>query len=288
MNRPKLMKYAIIVRLLTMTIVWLVLLTWFFNAYRTDCGTTLAIFLLLCVLLLVPGIERSFLLRRALFKEYLSGDERLFDLFQNRFLMILRETAYALILATFLLVGALVLEPRQWSLLFIVLLLLTLLTPRLANTMSGQVREEYRHAISRQRAIGISVFLLWGEAVMVLTISPPEDYMGMRWQEVVTYGVSEPDVLCPLVSELANVYVVGQAIAIWAVQNASRVSNDPTQAIMVWVGYFTLISFPFMVALAFSRALVGVLGRPWEMLRKHGGPGAAPMQPISSAPSESD
>jgi hypothetical protein len=45
---------------------------------------------------------------------------------------------------------------------------------------------------------------------------------------------------------------------------------------MVWVGLTTLIGFTFLVALAYSRALVGVMARPWEMWHPFsGGPAAA-------------
>jgi hypothetical protein len=149
--------------------------------------------------------------------------------------------------------------------LFIDLLMLSLLIPRLTAVMGDHVRQRYRYAIARRWAMMLSILLLWGEAVVVLMFSPPEDYFGMRWQEVVTYGVAQPDVLCPLVQSASEVYTVGQALAIWAVQNAARVSNDPTQVIMVWVGYAVLVGFSWLVALAYSRALVGVMARPWEM-----------------------
>jgi len=218
--------------------------------------------------MLLAGIEKSFLHRRALFNECLHDDDRLFDLFHNRILMTLRETTVAIVLGGLMMVGALIFEPRQWSLLFIDLLLLSLLIPRLVNAMSNQVRDEYRFAMARQWATWLSVLLLWGEAVMVLIISPPEYYVGMRWQEVVTYGVRQPDAACPLVAYAAQIYMVGLALAMWSVQNASRVLNDPTQAVMAWIGFLTLFGFTFAMALAFSRALVGVMGRPWEMWRR--------------------
>jgi len=268
MSRPRFVSYAIMVRLLTMSIVWLVLLIWFLNAYRANCASSLLVLAMLSSFMLLAGIEKSFLHRRALFTECLCDDERLFDLFHNRILMTFRETAVALLLGGLMMVGALVFEPRQWSLLFIDLLLLSLLIPRLVSAMSNQVRDEYRFAMARQWATWLSVLLLWGEAVMVLIISPPEYYVGMRWQEVVTYGVRQPEVACPLVAYAAQIYMVGLALAMWSVQNASRVLNDPTQAVMAWIGFLTLFGFTFAMALAFSRALIGVMGRPWEMWRR--------------------
>jgi len=265
MSRPGFLTYALIVRLLTMSIVWLVLLIWHFNAYRAGCGATLGFLGVLALFLLVAGVEKSLLHRQALFDECVGDEDRLFVFFHSRVLMIARELVIALFLAAVLLISALLFEPRQWSLLFVDLMLLTLLIPRITAAMSEQVRPRYRFAMARQWVMWISLALLWGEALLVTTLSPSDYFGGMRWQEVVTYGVSQPEVQCALVGDMAHVYVVGEALAVWAVQNASRVMNDPTQAIMVWVGYLALVGFSLLVALAYSRALVGVMGRPWEL-----------------------
>ena len=201
MPRPGFVSYAIVMRLLTMSIVWLSLLIWFLNAYRAGCVTALAVLALLGLVLLAAGMEKSLLRRRALFQE----------------------------------------------------------------CMAEQVHDEYRYALARQWGMWFSVALLWGEAIMVLTLSPPENYLGQRWQEVVTYGVSQSDVLCPQVADLTNVLAAAQALAMWAVQNASLVLNDPTQAVMVWVGFVSLFGLTFLVAWAFSQALIGVMARPWEV-----------------------
>jgi hypothetical protein len=87
----------------------------------------------------------------------------------------------------------------------------------------------------------------------------------MRWQEVVTYNLAVPDAACGLIETATRTFVTGQAIAIWAVQNGARVAHDPTQSVMLWVGYTTLVAFTFLTALAYSRALIGVMGRPWEL-----------------------
>ena len=197
MPRPGFVSYAIIVRLLTMSVVWLSLLIWFLNAYRAGCGIALAVLALLALVILVAGIEQSFLHRRAIFKECVAEEDRLFDFFYNRVVMVLYQTTLALFLGMMLLVGALTFEPRQWSLLFIDLMLLALLIPRLAKGVGEQIRAEYRYAMARHWGMWFSVALLWGEAIMVLTLSPSENYLGLRWQEVVTYGVTQPDALCP-------------------------------------------------------------------------------------------
>jgi hypothetical protein len=279
MSRPRFVNYAIVVRLLTMSIVWLLLLVWFLNAYRLPCNAALGFVAALGITLLFAGTEQAYLRRRALFNECLQAEGRLFHIFYNRLFMTLREIAFAGFLALLLLMGSLAFEPRQWSLLIADILLLSLVIPRLAIAMSNAVREEYRYAMARHWALWLSVVLLWGEAVMMLYLFPPEDYIGMRWQEVVTYGVSTPDVHCAWLASAAEMYRSAQALAMWAAQNASRVMHDRTQSVMVWVGFIVLFGLTFLTALAISRAFIGVMARPWEMWKSFSAPRSGPATP---------
>ncbi|NBC14501.1 MAG: hypothetical protein GVY09_14410 [Gammaproteobacteria bacterium] len=280
MPKASFISYAIIMRLLTMSIVWLALLVWVLNAYRVGCVTGIAVLVLITAAVFVAGSERSHMHSRALFNETVRHDGRLLRLVYNGLLINLRDLAVAVLLGVVLVTSALTLAPRQWSLLFVDLLLLTLLIPRIARLLGSEVRPPFRYAMARQWAVWISLLLLWIEGMMSLLFYPPTDYTGMRWQEVVTYNLVVPDAACGIIETAATVFVSGQAIAIWAVQNGARVANDPTQSVMLWVGYATLVGFTFLTALAYSRALIGVMGRPWELWRKtepsgQGGPAAA-------------
>ncbi|WP_295885415.1 hypothetical protein [uncultured Thiohalocapsa sp.] len=272
MPRPSFMSYAIIMRLLTMSIVWLTLLVWVFNAYRAGCGVSAGVLALVAGAVFVAGSERSHLHRRALFNETTQHEGRLLRLAYNGLLINFRDSLVAVLLAVVLLASALTFAPQQWSLLFADLLLLTLLIPRLARGLGTEVRSAYRFAMARQWAVWISLLVLWLEAVMSLVLYPPADYTGMRWQEVVTYNLTVPDAACGVIETATRIFVTGQAIAIWAVQNGARVANDPTQSVMLWVGYSTLVGFTFLTALAYSRALIGVMGRPWELWGKLSAP----------------
>lgn len=267
MPRPSFMSYAVVMRLLTMLIVWLTLLVWVFNANRAGCVASAAVLALIAGMIFISGSERSHLLRRALLAETRQGNGRLLAIVHNRVPVLLRDAVVAALLAVVLLASALTFAAQQWSVLFADLLLLTLLIPRLSRALRGEVRAEYCHAVARQWAVWISVLLLWSEAAMSLAFYPPADYIGMRWQEVVTYNLRVPDAGCALVQTAVQILVTGQAMAIWAIQNGIRFAHDPTQSTMLWVGYATLAGFTFLTALAYSRALIGVMGRPWEMWR---------------------
>lgn len=263
MTRQGLMNYAVLVRLLTMSIIWMVLLVWSLNAYRLNCWFAVLIFLVLFGTMLIAGSERALFHRRAMFEECLTREGQLFNLLYSRVLLTGKAALAAMGLALVLMAGAPLFEPRQWSLLFADLLLLTLLIPRLVNAIGAEVRPQYRYAVARQGALVVSLALLWSEAALVLAVTPPHDFSGLRWQEVMSFEVAHPEVHCALMRGFAEVYAGGQVLAIWSVQNALRAVHDPTQSVMLWVGFAALVGFPYLIALAYSRALIGVLGRPW-------------------------
>jgi hypothetical protein len=132
--------------------------------------------------------------------------------------------------------------------------------------MAGElVRGDYRFALARHWAMWISVALIWTESMLALLYAPPADFLGLRWQEVVLYGYSAPDVGCEPMRMFSDLVSTAQALSLWAAQNYDRAVGDPTQATVMWVGLGILVLFPFVMAYAFSRALVGVMARPWEM-----------------------
>lgn len=259
------MKYTDSPRLLTMTIVWLLLLVWHFNAYRSGCIATAGLVLLFTLILLLSGSELALAKRQAYLDSYLKPEGRLYLLLGQKYLLIGIEVAMAAFLALFLLVSALTYAPRQWSLMFAVMLFLVLLLPRLYGSLAGQVRERYRFAIARRWTMWVSVLLLWMESLFVLFFISGENFMGLRWQEVVAYASVQPDAGCALIARMAAISSAVDALGQWSVQNLQRSISDLPQAMMAVIGLFGAIGLGFLRAYVFSRALVGVVGRPWTM-----------------------
>lgn len=114
----KIMDYAVVLRMLTMTIVWLLLLIGFLQACCLSCAAAALMFVLVTAVLLVAGLERTYFDRRALFNESLELEGILFRLVHNRFLVTARELLVAAALTLILLSSTVTFEARQWSLLF--------------------------------------------------------------------------------------------------------------------------------------------------------------------------
>ena len=197
------MTYADLPRLLTMAIVWLLLLTWQFNAYRSNCVATLALVVLFTLLLFVSGAELALYRRRVFLNECMTHKGLLFRWLRRRYVLLGIELLKSAALAVFLLVSVLSFSPRHWSLLFADVLLVGLLLPRFYGALKGQLREEYRFTTARRWALWVSTLLLWLESILVLVFTVAQDYDGMRWQEVITFGATDPDVLCRPLASLA-------------------------------------------------------------------------------------
>lgn len=259
------MRYTDIPRLLTMSIAWLLLLVWYLNAYRMPCGAAFALALTFAAIVAMSGLEIAFERRRRFLRECLEPDGQLFRLLHRRYLMIALEAVKSAVLAALLLVCTLGFAPRQWSLMFADVLLLGLLLPRFYGLLEGQVRAEYRYAVARRWAMSVSVALLWVESLTGILFAASENYTGLRWQEVIGYGASGPDVLCRPVAELASIAAAIGALGQWSAQNLARSLNDLPQALMASLGLLAYAGLSLLLAYAYSRALIGTVARPWAL-----------------------
>lgn len=270
------MTYSDIPRLLTMALVWLVLIAWHFLAGHSGCLTVVGLIALFTLVLLMSGAEIALAKRQAFLDACLEPGGALQRLLRQRYLLVALELVKSLVLAIFLVVSAVTLAPRQWSLMFAVVLLLGLLVPRLYGILSGQLRERYRYATARRWTLWCSVTLLWLEALVVLLFSSGENYMGLRWQEAIVHGAREPDIQCALVAQVAAVLTAVDSLGFWSVQNFQRSLADLPQALVAGLGLLAAVGLAFLRAYVFSLALIGVVARPWALWRPQGGPAGSP------------
>lgn len=259
------MTYSDIPRLLTMTVVWLLMLTWQLNAYRSNCTATLALFVLFTVLLFVSGAEIALCRRRTFLHECIEPKSLLFRWLRRRQLLLAFELLKSAGLALLLLVSVLGFNARHWSLLFADVLLVGLLLPRFYLALNDQLRDQYRFTTARRWAMWVSTLLLWLESMMVLVFTVSQDYDGLRWQEVITYGATDPDVLCSTVASFAGLAAAVEALGQWSVQNLMRSLQDLPQALMAAISFMVSASLQLVLAYAYSRALIGAVARPWTM-----------------------
>lgn len=261
------MTYSDLPRLVTMAAVWLLMLVWQFGAVHLDCPATLALLGVFTLLILFSGAETALARRRILLRECIDSGGRLHRVLRRRWVLLAGQVLKSAGLAVFLMVSVLAFTSRHWSLLFADVLLMGLLLPRLYLLFKDQVREDYRYAVARRWAVRVSTLLLWSEAMLVLLFTATQDYMGLRWQEVITYAGSAPEVRCAALQDLGVLTAAVEALGIWSVENLARNLQDPPQALMASVSLLAAAGFALILAYAYSRALIGAVARPWTMWR---------------------
>jgi hypothetical protein len=265
MPRHRLTSCAICIRLLTMSAVWLLLLAWVVNAPRLGCVGVLFIHACISGLLFMAGTESACLHRRVLLSACIRREARLLRMLHGRSMLVVKEFLLSGLLGFALMLGVLLLQPRDWSLLFADLLLVALLLPRLVSMAAGSVREQFRYAMARHWGMLIVMLMVWAHLLLGYLFEPAADYMGLRWQEVASLGFRAPDIACGFVHFFADAVARAQALGLWAVQNYTRAIAIPTESAVLWLGLIAVTLFPLIIAYGYSRLLVGVMARPWEM-----------------------
>ncbi|MEA3275572.1 MAG: hypothetical protein U9Q81_09865 [Pseudomonadota bacterium] len=248
-------------------LVWCALLGWHVTADRLDCTAAALSLALVTALLTLSGTETAFYRRRAFVRLYLRSGGLLFRLLSRKALMLFWQAAKSLLLGLFLLIATLTLDTAQWLLLLADLLVLALVLTALSTMLEGELQEDYREPVVRHWAMRLNAVLLWLAAALLLYISPQENYSDLRWEEVVAFSAAQPTVGCDALALLARLGAVGEALALWSAQHLLGSLREPTQVLMAWAAFLAAFGASFLLAWAYSRALVGVLARPWAVWR---------------------
>lgn len=244
--------------------VWGVLLGWHLSADLLGCPVAALLFALVAGLLALLGTETAFYRRHAFLSHYLVPEGRLFRVLGRRILILIRQGIKSLVLAFFLLIGALSFDWPQWTLLLIDILLLTALIGAFSSLFAGEVREPYRLPLARQWASRVNALLLWIAWGLLVFFSPQQNYSDLSWEQVIAHGAHESQVGCDALTLLANLSSTGEALALWFAQTQFRGIANPDHMLAAWGAFVAVFGASFLIVWAYSRALTGTLARPWR------------------------
>jgi hypothetical protein len=263
------MKYCLVPRLFSMMGVWLLLLSWGLGADLIGPAGHLLSLLLIAVPLAMSGAEAVFYKRHAFRNQYLTGPSWLYRLMGLEPLIFTVEIIKALGLAALLMVATLALQLREWALLLLNVFVLALLMPRLPGLLHRTVRPTYLHVLSRRLAIWVSTALLWLQSLLVLALDQNDDYRGLTWTEAVEYSIAptassggdDP------VSIMLRIDAGVQGLSAWAGYRLLHGEPAPAQTLAAVLVVGAVAALWFLLAWAFSRALIGVMARPLAIWR---------------------
>jgi hypothetical protein len=251
-----------IIRMLT---VWAALLLWQRVADRLGCFLSTLFLLPLWIVLTLAASEAALIRRHAFVVQYLRTEGLLARLLRRKTVLLLWQTAKTLILALVLLVGVVFLDPVQWLVLLADTLLMVILVILFSRILDTELKSGYCSFLGRHGAHWANTALLWLCLVLVTFYTAHENYTGMTWQEAIHSGVSKVRMACDELAFLGRMNAAGEALMWWGAQNYLQGLERPALLIMAWLAFIAFFAVSFLIAWAYSRALVGVIARPWAI-----------------------
>ena len=264
------MKYHFLPRLSSMFAVWLVLVAWSLSAQHIGDLGNLLFLLVIAVPLAMSGAEAAFYRRHAFRNEYLIQPSWLHRLMGLEPLILGLEIVKALLLAVLLMIGTVALSVREWALLLLDVLLLSLLMPRMPALLHSSVKRTYLYAMSRRWAIWFSTLLLWGESLLALVLTDSDDYRDLSWDDVVAYtmGSGTATDATGLVALMRRIDAGAEGLASWSSHQLFHGATvDLAQTLVATMTLAAVCGLWFLLAWAYSRALIGALARVMEIWR---------------------
>jgi hypothetical protein len=264
------MKYQFLPRLSSMFAVWLLLVSWNLSAPHIGDLGNLVFLVHISVPLSMSGAEAAFYRRHAFRNEYLIQPSWFHRLMGMEPLILGIEIAKALLLAVLLMVGTVALSVHEWALLLLDVLILALLMPRMPALLHSSVNRTYLYAMSRRWAIWFSTLLLWGESVLALLLANSDDYRGLSWEDAVAYSTS-PETAADatgVIAVMRRIDAGADGLASWSSYQLLHTANvDLAQMLVATMALVSVLLMWFLLAWAYSRALLGTLARVMEIWR---------------------
>jgi len=241
------------------------LLTWRWAASRIGCSAS-AIFLLgIWVALLSSSYEWALLRRIGFVAHYLKSGGFLARWLVRRALLLTWIAVKNLPVALILFTATLSLSGAEWLVLAADLLLLLLVLGAMERLFDHEAVDLYVRPLARIWAHRINAAALWAALVAVNFYTPHPNYIGISLAGVVDTAAAHVDCGCDVVATLGRVDAVGQSIAWWAAENFLSSLTGSVERHAAWLVFLATFGISLLVAWSYSRALIGVLARPWHI-----------------------
>lgn len=124
--------------------------------------------------------------------------------------------------------------------------------------------------MSRRWAIWFSTLLLWGESVLALVLTNTGDYRDLSWEDAVAYSTgaeTAPDAT-GVIAVMRRIDAGAEGLASWSSHQLSHAANvDLAQTLVATMTLVSVLLMWFLLAWAYSRALMGALARVMEIWR---------------------
>lgn len=246
--------------------VWTLLAGWAWLAGRLDCGAGAAVIAAVWGLILLAASELALLRRHVFVWAYLTGEGFIARWLGRRALLLAWQAVKSLPLALALVVSLPLLRGPQWLVLLLDVAFLSALLWLLQRALRGEVRPAYRTPLAHAWAHRINSVSVWLGLLLTLLYAAREDYAALGLVEVVRYSAAQVDLGCDALAVLARLGAVAEGALWWAAQRLFSDLGGTPQALVAWSGFIAVFGASFVIAWSYSRALTGVLARPWRYI----------------------
>jgi hypothetical protein len=253
-------------RLTQMLAIWCILLAWRWLARGVECIGSMLFLIPLWAVLSLAASEMALFKRYAFIAQYLKPQGVLARLLKRKTLLLLWQSTKALFFTLVLLVATVLFDMSQWLVLLADVGVMATLVSVFTWLLHGEVKPSCRTPLARYWAHWVNTILLWTTFVVVIFYSAHENYSGMPWEEVVHFSALNVAVACDALAVLVRINAVSEALMWWSAQNFLTSWEQPTQRLVVWLAFAASFGSSFLIAWSYSRALTGVLSRPWKLV----------------------
>jgi len=241
------------------------LAAWHWASPRIGC-TVSAMFLLGIWGAMVSSSYEWALLRRLGFvAHYLKSGGVLARWLIRRALLLIWCALKNLPVALILFTATLSLSSAEWLVLAADVLLLLLILITMDRLFDHEAAAVYARPLARLWAHRINAAALWVALVAVNFYTPHPDYRGMSWDVVAHTAADQVDCGCDVAATLGRFDSVGQSLAWWAAEYFLSSLADSRERYAAWLIFLATFGISFLVAWSYSRALIGVMARPWHI-----------------------
>jgi hypothetical protein len=209
--------------------------------------------------------EWSLLRRLGFVAHYLKSGGVLARWLVRRALLFAWSALKNLPVAIILFTAALSFSSAEWLVLAADVLLLLLLLGAMYRFFEHEAAPAYAHPLARAWAHRINAAALWIVLMAVNFHMPHPDYRGMSWDEVAHIAAVQIDCGCDVAATLGRIDAVGQSLAWWVAENFLSNIGNARERYIAWLTFLATFGISFVVAWSYSRALIGILARPWEI-----------------------
>ncbi|WP_006787272.1 hypothetical protein [Thiorhodospira sibirica] len=254
--------------ILGMTALWLLLAAWVLFVEYSHCALSAVLVMVIWAGIFLAGSESVVLRRHILVRAVLSRQGWLAWLLSFKTVLLLWQALKALVLALFLAVSLFLLRWPQWGVLLADVILISALLAVFMRTLRHEIHPLYLGPLVRIWAHRLNVVVLWLALMLALLYSAREDYTAMSFADVVQYSAANLHIGCDALAVLSRLLVLLDASLWWAAQRIFAGMHEPQQVLLAWLAFIAAFGASFLIAWCYSRMMIGLLARPWEVFLK--------------------